>query len=67
MCGLDGIGVTIVEHLHRCGQQVVVLEQFTKPSQLQSVSAWTTAVISSKGSLAQTLDAAGITTAAAIV
>ena len=67
VCGLDGIGVTIVEQLHRCGQQVVVLEQFTKASQLQSVSAWTSAVVSSKGSLAQTLDAAGIATASAIV
>ena len=67
VCGLDGIGVTIVEQLHRCGQQVVILEQFTKPSQLQSVSAWTSAVVGSKGSLAQTLDAAGIWTASAIV
>jgi Trk K+ transport system NAD-binding subunit len=67
VCGLDGIGVTIVEQLHRCGQQVVVLEQFTKPSQLQSVSGWTTTVVGSRGSLAQTLEAAGITTASAIV
>ncbi len=67
VCGLDGIGVTIVEQLRRCGQQVVVLEQFTNPSQLQSVSAWTSAVVGSKGSLAQTLDAAGIWTASAIV
>jgi Trk K+ transport system NAD-binding subunit len=67
VCGLDGIGVTIVEQLHRSGQQVVVLEQFTKPSQLQSVSSWTTAVVGSKGSLAQTLDAAGISAASAIV
>ncbi len=67
VCGLDGIGITIVEQLHRCGQQVVVLEQFTKPSQLQSVSAWTSAVVGSKGSLAQTLAAAGIWTAGAIV
>jgi Trk K+ transport system NAD-binding subunit len=67
VCGLDGIGVTIVEQLHRCGQQVIVLEQFTMPSQLQSVSAWTAAVVGSKGSLAQTLHAAGIATASAIV
>jgi Trk K+ transport system NAD-binding subunit len=67
VCGLDGIGVTIVEQLHRSGQQVVVLEQFAKPSQLQSVSNWTRAVVGSKGSLAQTLEAAGITNAGAIV
>jgi Trk K+ transport system NAD-binding subunit len=67
VCGLDGIGVTIVEQLHRGGQQVVILDQFTKPSQLQSVSGWTTAVVTSHGSLAQTLEAAGDTTASAIV
>ncbi|HEY0871034.1 MAG TPA: NAD-binding protein, partial [Acidothermaceae bacterium] len=67
VCGLEGIGVTIVEQLHRSGQQVVVLEQFTKPAQLASVSGWITAVIASKGSLATTLDAAGITAASAIV
>ena len=62
VCGLEGIGVTIVEQLHRSGQQVVVLEQFTNPAQLASVSGWITAVIASKGSLATTLDAAGIPT-----
>ena len=67
MCGLEGIGVTIVEQLHRGGQQVVVLDQFTKPAQLASVSGWISAVITSKGSLATTLEAAGITTASAIV
>jgi Trk K+ transport system NAD-binding subunit len=67
VCGLEGIGVTIVEQLHRSGQQVVVLEQFTKPAQLASVSGWIGAVITSKGSLATTLEVAGITTASAIV
>ena len=67
VCGLEGIGVTIVEQLHRSGQQVVVLEQFTKPAQLASVSSWVAAVIASKGSLATTLEAAGITAASAIV
>jgi len=67
VCGLDGIGVTIVEQLHRSGQQVVVLEQFAKGSQLSSVSGWVTAVVASKGSLATTLEAAGITSASAIV
>jgi len=67
VCGLDGIGVTIVEQLHRCGQQVVIVEQFAKPAQLLSVAAWTTAVVGSQGSLAQTLAAADIETASAIV
>jgi Trk K+ transport system NAD-binding subunit len=67
VCGLEGIGVTIVEQLHRSGQQVVVLEQFAEGSQLSSVSGWVTAVVASKGSLATTLEAAGITTASAIV
>jgi Trk K+ transport system NAD-binding subunit len=67
VCGLDGIGVTIVEQLHRSGQQVVVLAQFATPTQLSSVSGWTSAVVSSNGTLAQTLEAAGITSASAIV
>src|SRR5450432_2586569 len=67
VCGLDGIGLTIVEQLHRCGQHVVVVEQFATSAQLAAVSRWTYASVASSGSLAQTLEAAGITTASAIV
>jgi voltage-gated potassium channel Kch len=67
VCGLEGIGVTIVEQLHRSGQQVVVLAQFATANQLSSVSPWTTGVVSVSGTLAQTLDAAGIGSASAIV
>lgn len=67
VCGLDGIGLTIVEQLHRCGQHVVVLEQFATSAQLSAVSRWVYTSVASSGSLAQTLDAAGITTASAIV
>jgi Trk K+ transport system NAD-binding subunit len=67
VCGLDGIGVTIVDQLHRGGQQVVVLTEFATTLQLTSVSDWTAALVSPRGSLEQTLAAAGITTASAIV
>jgi Trk K+ transport system NAD-binding subunit len=67
VCGLEGIGVTIVEQLHRCGQQVVVVGQYATAAQLASVSSWTTAVVSSAGTLEQTLDAAGLQAASAIV
>src|SRR5664279_4917942 len=67
VCGLDGIGLTIVEQLHRCGQQVVVLEQFATSAQLSAVSRCIYTSVPSSGSLAQTLETAGITTASAIV
>ena len=67
VCGLDGIGLTIVEQLHRCGQHVVVLEQFATSAQLSAVSRWIYTSVPSSGSLAQTLETAGITTASAIV
>ncbi|MDX6256701.1 MAG: hypothetical protein QOJ11_3035 [Frankiales bacterium] len=67
VCGLDGIGVTIVDQLHRGGQQVVVLTEFATALQLSSVSGWTQAMVGPGGSLEQTLTAAGIRTASAIV
>jgi Trk K+ transport system NAD-binding subunit len=67
VCGLDGIGVTIVDQLHRGGQQVVVLTEFATTLQLTSVRDWTAGLVGPRGSLEQTLAAAGITTAAAIV
>ena len=60
VCGLDGIGITIVDQLHRGGQQVVVLSEFATPVQLTAVSQWTAGVIAPRGSLEQTLTAAGI-------
>jgi hypothetical protein len=38
VCGLDGIGLTIVDQRWRVGVQVVVLEQFATAQQLASVS-----------------------------
>ena len=67
VCGLDGIGITIVDQLHRGGQQVVVLSEFATPVQLTAVGQWTDEVISPRGSLEQTLAAAGIGSASAIV
>lgn len=67
VCGLDGIGITIVDQLHRSGQQVVVLSEFATPVQLTAVSGWTAEVVAPRGSLEETLTAAGIQTASAIV
>ena len=67
MCGLDGIGITIVDQLFRGGQQVVVLTEFATGVQLSSVGGWTAGLISPRGSLEQTLAAAGIASASAIV
>ena len=67
VCGLDGIGVTIVEQLHRSGQQVVVLEQFATHAQLSSIARLTTAVVASSSSLEHTLETASVATASAIV
>jgi Trk K+ transport system NAD-binding subunit len=67
VCGLEGIGVTIVEQLHRCGQRVVVVGRFATAAQVSLVSAWTHQVVESQGGLEDTLCAAGVTRASAIV
>ncbi|BEP14737.1 hypothetical protein acdb102_30480 [Acidothermaceae bacterium B102] len=67
VCGLDGIGVTIVDQLSRGGQQVVVLTEFGTALQLSSVQGRTAALVGPRGSLEQTLTAAGILSASAIV
>ena len=67
VCGLDGIGVTIVDQLSRAGQQVVVFKEYATPLQLSSVQGRTAALVAPRGSLEQTLAAAGIATASAIV
>jgi Trk K+ transport system NAD-binding subunit len=67
VCGLEGIGVTIVEQLHRCGQRVVVVGRFATSAQVALVAPWTDRVVESQGGLEDTLRAAGVTHASAIV
>ena len=67
VCGLRGIGLRIVEQLHRAGEPVTVLEEFADRTQLEIVIGWGVAVAAPSGSSAQTLTAAGIGTARAVV
>ena len=64
VCGLDGIGVTIVDLLHRGGQQVVVLSEYADGDPAGLGRALVVALVGPRGGLEQTLEAAGIATAA---
>lgn len=67
VCGLRGIGLRIVEQLHRLGEPVTVLEEYADRTQLDIVIGWGVAVTPPAGNSAQTLTAAGISTARAVV
>jgi Trk K+ transport system NAD-binding subunit len=67
VCGLRGIGMRIVEQLYRSGEQVTVLSEFADRAQLDVVAAWGVQTVVSHGSSAETLTAAGIQSARAVV
>ena len=67
VCGLRGIGMRIVEQLYRSGEQVAVLSEFADRAQLEVVTAWGVQTVAAQGSSAETLTAAGIQTARAVV
>lgn len=67
VCGLRGIGMRIVEQLHRSGEQVSVLAEFADRAQLDLVAAWGVHTVSPRGNSAATLTAAGIQRARAVV
>ncbi|SDO40217.1 Trk K+ transport system, NAD-binding component [Nakamurella panacisegetis] len=67
VCGLRGIGLRIVEQLHRSGERVVVLAEYADRTQLEVVAAWGVGIVVSQGNSAATLTAAGISAARAVV
>ncbi len=58
VCGLGGVGVQIVSHLHSCGHEVVVIEQDPTCRFLSTVRALKIPVIQGDASLPATLKAA---------
>ena len=67
LCGVRGIGVRIAEHLHRAGEQVVVLSEYVGAQQHALVRSWGMTEVPPAGGTAATLYAAGLDTAKAVV
>ena len=58
ICGLGGVGVQIVSHLHSCGHEVVVIEQDPNCRFLSTVRAMKIPVVQGDASMPATLKAA---------
>jgi Trk K+ transport system NAD-binding subunit len=67
VCGLRGIGLRIVEQLHRSGEAVTVLEEYADSMSLAIVAGWGVSTVAPFGSSAQTLTVAGIFEARAVL
>src|SRR5664279_6284890 len=67
VCGLGGIGLRIVEQLHRSGEAVMVLEEYADRTQLDVVRGWGVSTAGSHGNSSATLTAAGVQRARAVV
>jgi len=67
VCGLGGIGLRIVEQLHRSGEAVTVLEEYADRTQLDVVRGWGVSTAASHGNSSATLTAAGVQRARAVV
>src|SRR6478752_8936517 len=67
LCGTLGIGGRIAEQLHRAGETMVVLEQFASAELPTMARQWGLHTVPPGGSIADTLAAAGIDRAKAIV
>ena len=67
VCGLGGVGVQIVDHLHRCGHEVVVIEQDPNCRFLATVRAMKIPVIQGDASLPAALQAANFSQAQALL
>ena len=67
VCGLRGIGLRIVEQLHRAGESVTVLEEYADQMQLAVAVGWGVSTVAPFGSSAQTLTVAGIFEARAVL
>ena len=67
VCGLHGVGLRTVEQLHLAGVQVVVVDDDPDPRLPARIVAWGIPLISSSARLPETLEAAGLAGAAALV
>ena len=67
VCGLDGIGLRVVEQLIRSGERVSVLAEYATAPQLASAAGWGATPVASRGDPATTLRAAGIAAARAVI
>ncbi|MBW4472063.1 MAG: NAD-binding protein [Stenomitos rutilans HA7619-LM2] len=67
VCGLGGVGVQIVSHLHSCGHEVVVIEQDPNCRFLSTVRAMKIPVIQGDASLPAALKAANFEQAQALL
>lgn len=67
VCGLGGVGVQIVNHLHSCGHEVVVIEQDPNCRFLSTVRAMKIPVVQGDASIPATLDAANFNQAQALL
>lgn len=67
LCGMDGIGGRIAEQLYRAGETVVVLEQFASADLPTLAREWGLHTVAPAGTIADTLAAAGLDRARAIV
>ena len=50
VCGLRGIGLRIVEQLHRAGESVTVLEEYADQTQLAVAVGWGVSTVAPFGS-----------------
>ena len=67
VCGLHGVGLRTVEQLHLAGVQVVVVDDDPDPRLPARIVTWGVPLISSSARLPETLEAAGLAGAAALV
>src|SRR5581483_12427763 len=67
VCGLDGVGLRTVEQLHLSGVRVAVVDDRPDPRLTRIVRAWGVPQVLGSSRLAETLTAAGLAGAVAVV
>ena len=67
VCGLQGVGLRMVEQLHQAGVQVVVVDDDPDPRLVRIVEAWEIPFIVGSPRIGGFLDRAGLATAQAVV
>ena len=67
VCGLHGVGLRTVEQLHLAGVQVVVVDEEPDPRMVRTIRGWGVPHIVGNARLPETLDAAGLAGAVALV
>ena len=67
VCGLDGVGLRIVEQLYHAGVRVAVVEDDADPRLVRVARGWGVPVVVGSPRLLQTLDEAGLAGAVAVI